>query len=38
MKFLNITDNYKKYGIGFCCIYNDEIIVVASSNIFLKLI
>lgn len=36
MKFLNITDNYKKYGIGFCCIYNDEIIGVASSNIFYK--
>lgn len=36
LKFLNITDNYKKNGIGFCCIYNDEIIGVASSNIFYK--
>lgn len=34
--FMNITDNYKKYGIGYCCIYNDEIIGVASSNIFYK--
>lgn len=34
--FMNITDDYKKYGIGYCCIYNDEIIGVASSNIFYK--
>ena len=34
LKFINITDNYKKYGIGFCCMYNNEIIGVASSNIF----
>ncbi len=34
--FMNITDNYKKYGIGYCCIYNNEIIGVASSNIFYK--
>lgn len=33
-KFISITDNYGKYGIGFCCIYNNEIIGVASSNIF----
>jgi len=36
LKFLNITDDYKKYGIGVCCIYNDDIIGVASSNIFYK--
>ncbi len=36
LKFINITDNYKEYGIGFCCIYNNEIIGVASSNIFYK--
>ena len=35
-KFINITDNYEKNGIGYCCIYNDEIIGVASSNIFYK--
>ncbi|MDO4963745.1 MAG: GNAT family N-acetyltransferase, partial [bacterium] len=35
-KFINITDDYKNYGIGFCCIYNNEIIGVASSNIFYK--
>lgn len=34
--FMNITDDYKNYGIGYCCIYNDEIIGVASSNIFYK--
>lgn len=34
--FINITDDYKKYGIGYCCIYNNEIIGVASSNIFYK--
>ncbi len=32
--FINITDNYKKYGIGYCCIYNNQIVGVASSNIF----
>lgn len=36
IKFINITDNYKKNGIGFCCIYNNEIIGVASSNIIYK--
>lgn len=35
-KFINITDNYDKNGIGYCCIYNNEIIGVASSNIFYK--
>lgn len=35
-QFINITDNYEKYGVGYCCIYNDEIIGVASSNIFYK--
>lgn len=34
--FINITDDYEKYGIGFCCINNDELIGVASSNIFYK--
>ena len=36
IEFINITDNYKENGIGFCCIFNDEIIWVASSNIFYK--
>ena len=36
LKFINITDNYKKYGIGFCCMHNNDIIGVASSNIFYK--
>lgn len=35
-KFINITDNYEKNGVGYCCIYNNEIIGVASSNIFYK--
>lgn len=35
-QFINITDNYEKNGIGYCCLYNDEIIGVASSNIFYK--
>lgn len=35
-KFINITDNYEKNGIGYYCIYNNEIIGVASSNIFYK--
>lgn len=35
-KFINITDDYKNYGIGFCCMYNNKIIGVASSNIFYK--
>ena len=35
-RFINIADEYEKYGIGFCCFNNDEIIVVASSNIFYK--
>ncbi|MBR3229365.1 MAG: GNAT family N-acetyltransferase [Clostridia bacterium] len=30
------TENYEKNGIGFCCIYNNEIIGSASSNIFYK--
>lgn len=34
--FIKITDDYKRYGIGFCCMYNNEIIGVASSNIFYK--
>lgn len=34
--FINITDNYEECGVGYCCIYNDEIIGVASSNIFYK--
>ena len=36
LDFINITDNYKKDGIGFCCLHNNEIIGVASSNIFYK--
>ena len=35
-KFINITDNYKKYGIGFCCLYHNKIVGVASSNIIYK--
>lgn len=35
-KFINITDNYEKNGVGYCCIYNNEIIGAASSNIFYK--
>lgn len=30
------TENYEKNGIGFCCIYNNEIVGSASSNIFYK--
>lgn len=33
-KFINITDDYKTYGIGYCCMYQNEIIGVASSNIY----
>ena len=32
--FINITDDYEKNGIGYCCMYDNEIIGVASSNIF----
>lgn len=35
-KFINITDNYEKNGVGYYCIYNNEIIGVASSDIFYK--
>ena len=35
-KFINITDNYEKSGVGYYCIYNNEIIGVTSSNIFYK--
>lgn len=35
-KFVTITDDYKKYGIGFCCMHHNKIIGVASSNIFYK--
>ncbi len=35
-KFINITDNYEENGVGYCSIYNNEIIGVASSNIFYK--
>ena len=31
-----ITPNFEKNGVGFCCIYNRQIIGVASSNIFYK--
>ena len=34
--FINITDNYEKNGIGYCCMHENEIIGVASSNIFYK--
>lgn len=35
-EFILITDDYEKNGVGYCCIYNDEIIGAASSNIFYK--
>lgn len=35
-EFINITDDYKRNGIGFCCMYHNEIIGVSSSNIFYK--
>lgn len=35
-EFINIADNYKEYGIGYCCMNNNEIIGVASSNIVYK--
>ena len=35
-RFINITDDYENYGIGYCCMHNNEIIGVASSNIFYK--
>lgn len=34
--FIKINDNYKENGIGYCCIKDNEIIGVASSNIFYK--
>ena len=34
--YINITDDYENYGIGYCCLYNDKIIGVASSNIFYR--
>lgn len=33
-KFITITDNYEKNGIGVCCLLGDNIVGVASSNIF----
>ena len=35
-EFICITDDYENNGIGYCCMYNNEIIGVASSNIFYK--
>ena len=35
-KFICITDDYENNGIGYCCMYNNKIIGVASSNIFYK--
>lgn len=32
--FINISHNYEKVGIGYCCLFNDDIIGVASSNFF----
>lgn len=32
--FINISHNYEKFGIGYCCLFNDDIIGVASSNFF----
>ena len=34
--FITITEDYAKYGVGFCCLYEDKIIGVASSNIIYK--
>lgn len=33
-KFITITDDYEKYGIGVCCVNKNQIVGVASSNIF----
>lgn len=33
-EFMKITDDYENFGIGFCCFYGDQIVGVASSNIF----
>lgn len=35
-EFIKITDNYEKDGIGYCALHHNEIIGVASSNIFYK--
>lgn len=35
-KFITITDDYEKNGIGYCCLKDNEIIGVASSNIIYK--
>lgn len=35
-KFISITDDYEKNGVGYYCIFNNEIIGVASSDIFYK--
>lgn len=32
-RFITISDNYEEDGIGYCAVYGDEIIGVASSNI-----
>ena len=32
--FINISHNYEKIGIGYCCLFNNDIIGVASSNFF----
>ena len=34
VSFITITDDYRNNGIGYCCMHNDSIIGVASSNIF----
>lgn len=34
--YINTTDDYEKYGVGYCCLYNNEIVGVATSNIFYK--
>lgn len=32
-KYMNIADDYEKFGVGYCCLYHHEIVGVASSNI-----
>lgn len=35
-EFMLVTDNYRANRIGYCCLYDNEIVGVATSNIFYK--
>lgn len=35
-KYMSITDDYERFGVGYCCLYHNEIVGVASSNIIYK--